>query len=269
MPMLDAHQKADARQNQLFDLTGHRALVTGASSGLGRHFALTLARAGASVAVAARRTDKLAELAQEMEAAGCRPAVALAMDVTDRAGVRIALDQLGKEFGVPDVVVNNAGVNASKGVLDDDDAAWESVLDTNLKGAWIVAQECARRMVQAQIGGSIINVTSILATRVAPGLSLYATSKAALKHLTQSLALDVARYGIRVNSLAPGYVATDLNRDFLASEAGERLRSRIPLRRFGTYDGLDGPLLLLASPAGSHMTGSEVVVDGGHLCSGL
>jgi NAD(P)-dependent dehydrogenase (short-subunit alcohol dehydrogenase family) len=261
--MLDAHLR------HLFDLTGHRVLVTGASSGLGRHFAVTLAKAGASVVVAARRADKLAELAQEMEAAGCLPAVAVVMDVTDRASVQNGLDRLGKEFGVPDVIVNNAGVNESKGALDYDDAAWEFILDTNLKGAWIVAQESARRMVQAQLAGSIINVTSILATRVAPGLSLYSASKAALKHLTQSLALEVARHGIRVNSLAPGYVATDLNRDFLASEAGERLRNRVPLRRFGTYDSLDGPLLLLASPAGLHMTGSEVVVDGGHLCSGL
>jgi NAD(P)-dependent dehydrogenase (short-subunit alcohol dehydrogenase family) len=261
--MLDAHHQ------RLFDLTGHRVLVTGASSGLGRHFALTLAKAGASVAVAARRVDKLAELAQAMEAAGCQPAVVVAMDVTDRAGVQNGLDRLCKEFGVPDVVVNNAGVNESKRALDYDDADWEFILNTNLKGAWIVAQESARRMVQAQIGGSIINVTSILAARVAPGLSLYSASKAALKHLTQSLALEVARHGIRVNSLAPGYVATDLNRDFLASEAGERLRNRVPLHRFGTYDSLDGPLLLLASPAGSHMTGSEVVVDGGHLCSSL
>jgi NAD(P)-dependent dehydrogenase (short-subunit alcohol dehydrogenase family) len=259
----------DAQLRKLFNLSGHRALVTGASSGLGRHFATTLAKAGASVAVAARRADKLAEVAQEIEAAGCRPTVSVSMNVTDRASVQNALDRLIGEFGVPDIVVNNAGVSDTKRALSYDDDDWDRIVNTNLKGAWIVAQESARRMVAAQIGGSIINVTSILASRTAGGVSLYSTSKAGLMHLTRSLALEVARHGIRVNSLAPGYVATALNSDFLSSAAGEKLRHRIPSGHFGTYESLDGPLLLLAAHAGYHMTGAEVVVDGGHLCSSL
>ena len=259
----------DAQLRKLFDLSGHRALVTGASSGLGRHFATTLARAGASVALAARRADKLAEVAQEIEAAGCPAAVSVCMNVTDRVSVQNALDRLIGEFGVPDIVVNNAGVSDTKRALSYDDDDWDRIVDTNLRGAWIVAQESARRMVAAQIGGSIINVTSILASRTAGGVSLYSTSKAGLKHLTRALALEVARHGIRVNSLAPGYVATALNSDFLSSDAGEKLRLRIPCGQFGTYESLDGPLLLLAAHAGRYMTGAEVVVDGGHLCSSL
>ncbi|MDB5967733.1 MAG: Short-chain dehydrogenase/reductase sdr [Hydrocarboniphaga sp.] len=253
---------------QLFDLAGKVALVTGASSGLGRHFALTLSRAGASVAVAARRADKLAELVAEIESSGNR-AVAVAMDVADRASVSAALDSITARLGVVDVLVNNAGVSDTKRPLDYTDADWVSIVGTNLTGAWIVAQETARRMVAASKAGSIVNITSILANRVAGGVGPYCASKAGLKHLTQALALEMAHNGIRVNSLAPGYVATELNREFLESDAGERLRARIPARRFGDYANLDGPLLLLVSKAGAYMTGSEIVVDGGHLCSSL
>lgn len=255
--------------NQLFDLTGRRALVTGASSGLGRHFALTLARAGAQVALAARRADKLADAVREIEAAGGK-AVALNMDVQDRASICAALDEAAAKLGgVIDVVVNNAGVSGTKRPLDYTDEDWDWVVGTNLKGAWAVAQESARRMIAAKAPGSIINITSILGSRVTSLLTPYIAAKAGLKNLTQALALEFARYDVRVNSIAPGYFITEINQKELEGEQGEKLRLRIPTRRFGEYPQLEGPLLLLASRAGSHMTGAEIVVDGGHLVNAL
>ncbi|MFK0270402.1 SDR family NAD(P)-dependent oxidoreductase [Pseudomonas asiatica] len=249
---------------RLFALDGRRALVTGASSGLGRHFATTLAAAGAEVVVTARRLAPLQSLVESIELAGGR-ARALALDVTRRDDVCRVLDAVG----TLDVLVNNAGVSDSQPLLACDDQSWDRVLDTNLKGAWTVAQECARRMVAAGQGGSLINVTSILASRVAGAVGPYLAAKAGLAHLTRAMALELARHGIRVNALAPGYVITELNDAFLAGEAGEKLRSRIPSRRFSQPQDLDGALLLLASDAGRAMSGTEIVVDGGHLCSSL
>ncbi|MDE2371525.1 MAG: SDR family oxidoreductase [Burkholderiales bacterium] len=251
-----------------FGLAGRVALVTGASSGLGRHFALTLARAGAQVGVAARRADKLQDLVAEIRALG-REAWAVAMDVTDAGSVRAGFDALAAQGLTADVVVNNAGVAISKPLLEQTEADWDAVVDTNLKGAWLVAQEAARRLVSANRPGSIVNIASITGLRVAGGVAPYCASKAGLVHLTQALALELARSGIRVNALAPGYVVTELNRDFLTSNAGERLRARIPQQRFGQIEDLDGPLLLLAGDAGRYMTGSVIAVDGGHLVSGL
>lgn len=254
----------------LFGLSGRRALVTGASSGLGRHFALTLARAGAAcVAVAARRTDRLAPLVEELQALGTQ-ALPLVLDVTDGASIRAAFDQLAGHAGGPaDLVVNNAGVTVTKPLLQQEEADWDAVVGTNLKGGWMVAQEAARRLVAAGHGGAIVNVASILGERVAGGVAPYAVSKAGLVQATKAMALELARHGIRVNALLPGYVATELNRDFLGSEAGQKLRARIPTRRFGELADLDGPLLLLTSEAGRHMTGATLAVDGGHLVSGL
>lgn len=249
---------------KLFALEGRRALVTGASSGLGRHFAMTLATAGAEVVVTARRQAPLQSLVEAIEAAGGR-ARALTLDVTSRDDVCRVLDAAGPL----DVLVNNAGVSDSQPLLACDDHSWDHVLDTNLKGAWTVAQETARRMVAAGQGGSLINVTSILASRVAGAVGPYLAAKAGLAHLTRAMALELARHGIRVNALAPGYVMTDLNEAFLTSEAGEQLRRRIPSRCFSQPHDLDGALLLLASDAGRAMSGAEIVVDGGHLCSSL
>src|SRR5262245_23904051 len=251
-----------------FGLQGKRALVTGASSGLGRHFAASLAREGATVFAAARSADKLAELVAEIRAAG-GSAQSVKMDVTDAASVKSAFDEIDAAGGAVDVIVNNAGLAVSRPLLEQSEADWDTVVGTNLKGAWLVAQEAARRLVAAKRPGSIINIASITGERVAGGVVPYCTSKAGVIHMTRAMALELARHSVRVNALAPGYVQTELNRDFLASEAGERLRSRIPQRRFGLPDELDGPLLLLASDASSYITGSVIAADGGHLVSSL
>ncbi|MEG0199985.1 MAG: SDR family oxidoreductase, partial [Comamonas sp.] len=246
---------------------GRIVLITGASSGLGMHFASLLAAAGARVAVAARRADKLLSVVDSITQAGGE-ARALSLDVTDGASVRQCLDELAS-WGAPDVLVNNAGVTVTRPLLEQTEADFDSVLDTNLKGNWLVATEAARRMVAAGQGGSIINVASILGERVAGGVAPYAISKAGVIQATKAMALELARHRIRVNALLPGYVVTDLNRDFLHSDAGDKLRVRIPSRRFGEMTDLDGPLLLLASDAGAAMSGSTVAVDGAHLVSSL
>lgn len=256
-----------ADNTDLFSLAGKRVLVTGASSGLGRHFAKTLARAGAQVIVGARRVDRLEDLVADLNRNGSN-AVAMALDVTSRASVIACLDDICRRFGGLDVVVNNAGVSDTKGVLEYTDEDWDAIVQTNLTGAWMVAQESARRMAERG-GGSIVNVTSILATRLAGAVGPYCAAKAGLAHLTRSMALELARHRVRVNSLAPGYVMTEINQAFLQSDAGERLKRRIPAREFCQLDDLDGALLLLASDAGRAMTGSEIVVDNGHACSGL
>jgi NAD(P)-dependent dehydrogenase (short-subunit alcohol dehydrogenase family) len=252
----------------IFDVTGKVALVTGASSGLGNHFARTLAASGAIVIVAARRTDRLEALVADISRDGGK-AAAVALDVTDSASVDAAFATATKAAGAPDIVVNNAGIGRSKASMDLTEADWREVLDTNLDGAWRVAQGAARAMVAAKKGGSIVNIASILGLRVASQLLAYSAAKAALIQVTQTLALEWARYGIRVNAIAPGYVETDMNREVLRSEAGQALVKRVPQRRIGTPADLDGALLLLASGASSYMTGSVVVVDGGHLVSSL
>lgn len=250
-----------------FSLEGRTALVTGASSGLGRHFGQLLAAAGARVAVAARNVGSLDELVGEIEAAGGE-ARAMRLDVADAQSVRACFDELGA-WGAPDIVVNNAGVTVTKPLLEQTGEDFEHVIDTNFKGCWNVATEAGRRMVAAQTRGAIVNIASILGERVANGVAPYAASKAAVIQLTRSMALELARYDIRVNALLPGYVETNLNRDFLNSEPGQKLRMRVPSRRFSTMSDLDGPLLLLVSDAGRAMSGSAVAVDRAHLVSSL
>jgi len=252
----------------MFRVDGLRALVTGASSGLGRRFALTLAQAGADLVVVARRADKLGGLVDEIQTLGGK-CLAVSLDVTSAASIGACFDQIDQSGGAADIVVNNAGVTVTKPLLKQSEEDWDAVVGTNLKGGWLVAQEAASRMVAAGKGGSIVNIASILGERVAGGVAPYAVSKAGLVQVTKVMALELARYDIRVNAILPGYVVTDLNRDFLESEPGEKLRSRIPTRRFGQLENLDGPLLLLASGAGRHMTGSVLAVDGGHLVSSL
>jgi len=252
-----------------FGLTGLHALVTGASGGLGLHMAGALARAGATVHLAARNTDKLAAEVQALRDAG-HQADSLALDVQDATQVEHALQALHARIGAPlDIVVNNAGVTNTRPLLDQQPDEWDRIMDTNLRGGWLVATAAARAMVAAKRGGAIVNVASILGERVAAGVGPYSASKAGLIQLTRTMALEWARYDIRCNALLPGYIATDLNREFLGSEAGERLRQRVPTRRFGTARDLDGPLLLLCSDAGRHITGAALPVDGGHLTSSL
>lgn len=250
-----------------FSLDGRLALVTGASSGLGAHFARVLAQAGARVAVAARRVELLQPLVAEIEQGGGR-ARALALDVTDAVSVSRCFDTLAS-WGTAEVLLNNAGVTVTRPLLQQTEEDYDRVMDTNLKGNWLVATEAARRMVAAGKGGSIVNVASILGERVAGGVAPYAISKAGVVQATKAMALELARHRIRVNALLPGYVVTDLNRDFLASEAGQKLQARIPSRRFGQPSDLDGPLLLLASDAGAAVSGATLAVDGAHLVSSL
>jgi len=247
------------------DLSGKRALVTGASSaGFGAHFAQILAASGAEVVVAARRLEPLEALVAEISAKGGK-AVALAMDVADRASVEAALGGAGDL----DIVVNNAGVERSGSVLSLEEADYDYVMDINLKGVWLVATQAARQMRDRGRGGSIVNVASITGHQGMKGAAPYSVSKAGVLHMTRQMAQELARYDIRVNSISPGYFSTDLNREFLASDAGEALRKRIAMRRFGTFADLDGALLLLASDASKFMTGSDIVVDGGHLLASL
>ena len=246
-----------------FDLTGRVALVTGASSGIGRHFAALLAAAGAKVALAARRIDRLDELAREIEEAGGR-SLPIACDVTHSEDVAAAVATAESELGPLTLLVNNAGVVVSKPVLQHTEADWDHVVDTNLKGAWLMAREFAQHLVGLKRPGRIINVTSVLGFRTIGRVPAYCAAKAGLIHLTHVLAMELARHGILVNALAPGYVETDFNRAFFQTEPGKALISRIPLKRLGQTEDLDGSLLFLASPASAYVTGAVIVVDGGH-----
>jgi len=246
----------------MFDLTGRRALVTGASGGLGLHFAGVLARAGAHVTLAARRVAALEAGVLALRAAG-HGASSVALDVTDLASVAAVM------VAPFDIVVNNAGVALDGPALQTSEDDWTRVIDTDLSGVFRVAQGAARAMVAAGQGGAIVNIASIAGLRVAGNIAAYAAAKAGVVQLTRALALEWARHGIRVNSLCPGYVETDLNRDFFATEAGRTMIRRIPQRRLGRIADLDGPLLLLCSDAGAYMTGTEIVADGGHLVSSL
>ena len=249
------------------DLSGRVALVTGASSGLGAHVASVLARSGARVVLAARRIESCDSLAETIRAAG-GDAKAIRLDVADAASVRTALAEVDARFGRLDILVNNAGVATTATALDLAEADWDTVIDTNLKGAFLCAQAAAALM-KREGGGAIVNVASILGVRVASHVSAYAASKAGLLQLTRALALEWARYGIRVNALSPGYIETEMTRDAIAGPVGEALVKRIPQRRIGQPADLDGPLLLLCSDASRYMTGAEIVVDGGHLVSAL
>jgi 3-oxoacyl-[acyl-carrier protein] reductase len=246
-----------------FDLTGRTALVTGASQGLGAGFARTLAKHGAKVLLGARQAGKLQALADEIQAAGGN-AHPVSMDVTDRSSIIAALDDGQAALGPVDILVNNAGIAITKPFLEMSEEDYDAVLDTNLKGCFLVGQEVARRMAEAG-GGSIINIASVLGTDVIGHLSTYCTSKAGLIQLTRAMALELSRAKIRVNAIAPGYIETPINSDFFHTPAGEKLIKGIPQRRLGQEPDLDGALLLLASDASAYMTGSVVTVDGGFL----
>lgn len=251
-----------------FGLEGKVALVTGASSGLGRHFARVLAAAGCVVGLAARREAHLTALADDIEAAGGR-GVVLRTDVTDAASVAASVATLSDAAGAPTILVNNAGMAQGASFLDATDDDTRRVFALNQMAAWTVAQTVCKGMIAAGQGGSLINIASITGERPIGGAAAYAVSKAAVIHMTKVMALELARHDIRVNALAPGYFSTDMNRDFLASEAGQKLLRRSPMRRAGAMEELDAPLLMLASGRGSFMTGAVIPVDGGHLVSTL
>ena len=249
---------------QLFSLTGRTALVTGAAGGLGRHFARVLAQAGASVILAGRQAEKLEVLRDELSREG-RDCSTVVFDA-QRCD---SIDALASAMQNLDILVNNAGVARAAMALTQSEAEWDEVLDTNLKGLFFMAQAAGRAMQQHRRGGSIINIASIAGIRQGIGLLPYHVSKGGVIQLTKTLALEFARYNVRVNAIAPGSFPTEMNRRFWDSDEGRATLQRIPQRRLGRSQDLDGPLLLLASDASSYMTGTVVTVDGGHLVSGL
>jgi 3-oxoacyl-[acyl-carrier protein] reductase len=250
---------------EMFSLQGRVALVTGASSGLGQQFARALAENGAAVALVARRADRLVELQKSIETAGGR-AVAIEADVTDRAAMARAFDAAEKTFGTVTILVNNAGIAQSPTrAIDVTPEEWRKVLAVDLDAVFHNAQEAARRMLAAKTPGAIVNIASVLGFGVAKGVAAYATAKAAVIQITKALAVELAFKGVRVNAIAPGWFVTEINDKYLMSEAGEALKRDIPMGRFGKEGDLAGALLLLASDAGSYMTGATIVVDGGQV----
>jgi len=249
----------------MFSLQGRVALVTGASSGLGTQFSKALADNGAAVALVARRADRLGDVKKAIEAAGGR-AIAIEADVTDRAAMTRAFDAAERAFGTVTILVNNAGIaQSSRRAIEVSAEEWRKVLSVDLDAVFYNAQEAARRMLAAKQPGAIINIASVLGLGVAKGVAAYATAKAAVIQVTKALAVELAFKGVRVNAIAPGWFVTEINDKYLAGEAGEALKREIPAGRFGKDGDLDGALLLLASDAGSYITGATIVVDGGQV----
>ena len=254
----------------LFSMQGKTVLITGASSGFGHHFAGVLAAAGANVVLGARRVEKIADRVAEIKEEGGE-ALGLPLDVLDPASCQSFLDKAEEKYGSLDVLVNNAGVESGAktyAMIDEDD--WDHVLDTNLKSVWRLSKMYTGKIAASgKKAGNIVNIASITAYRTIKGQFPYAVSKAALVKATEIMALEGARYGIRVNAIAPGYILTDISRILLESPQSETFKNGIPMRRYGEFEDLNGPLLLLCSDASSYMTGSTTVVDGGHICSEL
>lgn len=246
-----------------FSLRGKIALVTGASSGIGHSVAKGLAHAGATIIAAARRIDRLEQLVAEIEAGGGQ-AMAVRLDVTDQDNINQALDQAEAQFGVIDVVINNAGVADPKSFLNTSDESRDFIMDTNFKGVWNIAQQTAQRMVKAGKSGSIINIASVLGLGATWGSTTYCASKGAVVQLTRSMALDLGRHNIRVNAIAPGWFVTEMNEEFLYSEPGQAFLNRTPARRAGKVEELVGPIVMLASEAGAFVNGAILPVDGAH-----
>jgi 3-oxoacyl-[acyl-carrier protein] reductase len=248
----------------IFDLNGTVALVTGASSGLGVRFAECLAQNGAAVVLVARRADRLAAVKARIEKSGGE-ALAVEADVCNPVAMVAAFDAAERKFGTVTILVNNAGVVHSDRAVDFPEDEWRRVLSTNLDAVFFWAQEAARRLIAAGKHGAIVNIASVLGFGVAKGVIAYATAKAGVIQVTKALALELAFKGIRVNAIAPGWIVTDLNREYLMSERGAALKREIPLGRFGEAPDLDGPLLLLVSDAGRYVTGATIVADGGQM----
>lgn len=245
-------------------LKGMRILVTGASSGIGAHIVRFMAREGAQVVATARRAEALEALAAE-----CGEAVsALALDVGDPDAVPAAVEEAARRMAGLDGVFNNAGTAWGGRALDMPQADWTRVIDINLNAVFRVAQASARIMAKAG-GGAILNTASVLGYGTGTGVAAYSASKAGVIHLTRSLALEWARHDIRVNALAPGYFPTEMTTGWLESDKGGDMISVVPMRRAGQLHELEGPVELLLGSRGSYITGSTLVVDGGHLCRSL
>ena len=246
-----------------FSVEGQVALVTGASSGIGLYLAEVLALAGANVALAARRTDRLEQACAAIRKRGgtCMP---VTLDVTSRDSIATALDAVEAGLGALSILVNNAGVVVSKPFFEHTEEDWDHVVDTNLKGAWLTAREFAHHLVERERPGRIVNIASVLSFRTIARVPSYLAAKAGLLHLNGAMAMELARYNILVNAIAPGYVVTDFNRDFLMSEPGLKLAARVPMKRVGQVEDLGGALLFLCSPASAYVTGACISVDGGH-----
>ena len=249
---------------EMFSLKGRVALVTGASSGLGVQFARALAENGSALVLVARRADRLKALKDELEGSGGK-AIAIEADVTDRAAMARAFDGAEKAFGTVTILVNNAGIAHGGRAVEMPPEEWRKVLSTNLDAVFFWAQEAARRMLAAKKQGAVVNIASVLGLAVAKGAVAYATAKAGVVQVTKALAVELAFKGVRVNAIAPGWFVTEMNDDYLASEAGAAIKREIPMGRFGNAGDLDGALLLLASDAGSYITGATIVVDGGQV----
>lgn len=247
--------------DKLFDMSGKTVLITGGGSGIGKHFAKTLSAAGAQVVLCGRRLAVLKEACAQIEQPGGRAAY-VQMDVGDAQSITTAFSQIA-DVGPISVLINNAGLMAEPSLLEMTEAEWERVNDVNLKGAWLVAKSAVQRMIDNKIAGSVINIASVLGSCVQKGTGPYAASKAGLLQLTRSMALEWARYGVRVNAISPGYYGTDMAQHYLETERGTALLKRIPQRRLGELDDLSGAVLLLASGASAYMTGSMITVDGG------
>ncbi|CAA0090211.1 2-dehydro-3-deoxy-D-gluconate 5-dehydrogenase [Zhongshania aliphaticivorans] len=250
------------------DLSGQIALVTGASSGLGAHFATVLAQFGATVVAAARRTERLEALVNNITQAGGK-AIAVAMDVNDSESVKAAFNTAQAQVGSVSILINNAGVAEPSRFVDSTEDNWDFTVDTNLKAVWRVSREASERMIRSQVAGSIINIASILGLQPSANNALYATAKAGVVQLTKNSAQELWRHNIRVNALCPGYFETEINADFFKSDKGAQYLNKIPPRRLGQMDELTMPLLMLASSAGSFVTGVALPVDGGHLLQSL
>ncbi len=244
-----------------FSLKGKIALVTGASSGLGACIAMGLAKAGASVVVAARRKQRLQTLVDEIENEGGH-ALAVQMDVRNKKDISSAFDLAEMKMGTIDILINNAGVADAKNFTKVDDQSLDFVMGTNFNGVWNVAQETAKRLIKAQKPGSIINIASVLGLTVAPGQTSYCASKGAVIQLTKAMALDLMKNNIRVNAIAPGWIKTEMNKTYFNSPKGLDYIQRMPARRLGREQELIGPIIMLASDAASFVNGTVLSVDG-------